>query len=130
MGSTSRSISSSFGRAARPSPPISGTGSSAEVRGRTVRPQKEDIVSSEAAREILVRGARAIARSDPGQGLDDLLAVIAEQLDVESAGIVVLDAPEPLRIGASTRPAEPALAGLAEALRNPPHPIPGTPRDP
>jgi GAF domain-containing protein len=80
-------------------------------------------VSSEAAREILVRGARAVARSDPGQGLDGLLAVIAEQLDVESAVIVVVDAPERLRIVASTGLAEPAIAGLAEALRNPAHPI-------
>jgi GAF domain-containing protein len=87
-------------------------------------------VSSEAAREILVRGARAIARSDPGQGLDNLLAVIAEQLDVESAVIVVVDAPDRLRIVASTGLAEPAIAGLAEALRNPAHPIARTVGDP
>ena len=88
-------------------------------------------MSSQAAREILVRGARAIARSDPGQGLDDLLAVIAEQLDVESAVIViVVDAPERLSIVASTGLAEPAIAGLAEALRNPAHPIARTVGDP
>ena len=87
-------------------------------------------MSSEAAREILVRGARAIAHSDPGQGLDNLLAVIAEQLDVESAVIVVVDAPERLRIVASTGLAEPAIAGLAEALRNPAHPIARTVGDP
>jgi len=87
-------------------------------------------VSSEAAREILVRGARAIAHSDPGQALDSLLAVIAEQLDVESAVIVVVDAPERLRIVASTGLAEPAIAGLAEALRNPAHPIARTVGDP
>jgi GAF domain-containing protein len=80
-------------------------------------------VTSEAAREILVRGARAIAHSNPGQGLDNLLAVIAEQVDVESAVIVVVDAPERLSIVASTGLAEPAIAGLAEALRNPAHPI-------
>jgi GAF domain-containing protein len=80
-------------------------------------------VSSEAAREILVRGARAIARSDPGQGLNDLLAVIAEQLDVESAVIVVVDAPERLSIVASTGLAEPPIAALAEAIGNPAHPI-------
>src|SRR5258705_13875232 len=125
MGSTTRSISGSFGRSARPSPPISGTASSAEVRGRTVRPQKENIVSSEAAREILVRGARAIAHSDPGQALDSLLAVIAEQLDVESAVIVVVDAPERLRIVAPTRLPEPAIARPAQA---PPHPPPPPPR--
>ncbi|HTG40403.1 MAG TPA: GAF domain-containing protein [Methylomirabilota bacterium] len=87
-------------------------------------------MSSEAAREILVRGARAIAHSDPGQGLDNLLAVIAEQLDVESAVIVVVDAPDQLRIVASTGLAEPAIAGLAEALRNPAHPIARTVGDP
>jgi GAF domain-containing protein len=80
-------------------------------------------VTSEAAREILVRGARAIAHSNPGQGLDNLLAVIAEQVDVESAVIVVVDAPERLSIVAWTGLAEPAIAGLAEALRNPAHPI-------
>jgi GAF domain-containing protein len=87
-------------------------------------------VSSEAAREILVRGARAIAHSDPGQGLDNLLHVIAEQLDVESAVIVVVDAPERLRIVASTGLAEPVIAGLAEAIRNPAHPIARTVGDP
>ena len=78
---------------------------------------------SDAAREILVRGARVIAQSEPGQGLDQLLAVIAEQLDVESAVIVAVDGPERLRIIASTGLAEPVIAGLAEAIRNPAHPI-------
>jgi GAF domain-containing protein len=87
-------------------------------------------VTSEAAREILVRGARAIAHSDPGQGLDNLLAVIAEQLDVESAVMVMVDAPERLRIVASTGLAEPAIAALTEALRNPAHPIARTVGDP
>jgi hypothetical protein len=80
-------------------------------------------VSSEAAREILVHGARVTAHSEPGQGLDELLAVIAEQLDVESAVIVVVDGPDRLRIVASTGLAEPVTAGLAEAIRNPAHPI-------
>jgi len=49
-------------------------------------------VSSEAAQEILVRGARAIAHSDSlGPGLEALLAVVGEQLDVESAVVVVVD---------------------------------------
>src|SRR5258705_7034298 len=117
MGSTTRSISGSFGRSARPSPPISGTASSAEVRGRTVRPQKENIVSSEAAREILVRGALAIAHSDPGQGLDNLLAVIAEQLDVESAVRVGLHPPGRPGVFPSPRLAPPATPRLRAGHR-------------
>ena len=81
-------------------------------------------MSSEAAQEILVRGARALAHSEPaGETLDALLAVIAEQLDVESAVIVVVDEPGRLRIVASTGLPEPAVTGLADALRNPAHPI-------
>lgn len=81
-------------------------------------------MSSEAAQEILVRGARALAHSDPARSsLDTLLAVIAEQLDVESAVIVVVDGAKPLSIVASTGLPEPAIAGLTEALRNPAHPI-------
>ena len=85
---------------------------------------------SDAAREILVRGTRVVAHSDPGHGLDDLLAVIAEQIDVESAVIVVVDEPDRLRIVASTGLAEPVIAGLAEAIRNPAHPIARTVGDP
>jgi GAF domain-containing protein len=88
-------------------------------------------VSSDAAREILVRGARALARSDPGRpGLDDLLAVIAEQLDIESAVIVVADGSGHLAIVASVELEDPAIAGLTEALRNPGHPIARTVADP
>ena len=84
----------------------------------------EDNVTSEAAREILVRGARAIAHSDSLEsGLEALLAVVVEQLDVESAVIVVVDRPDELRIIASTGLPGPAVAGLAEAIRNPQHPI-------
>jgi GAF domain-containing protein len=96
-----------------------------------VRSSKEGTVSSEAAREILVRGAHALARSDPLETrLEMLLAVIAEQLDVESAVIVVVDGPDRLGIIASTGLADPAVAGLAEALRNPRHPIARTVGDP
>jgi hypothetical protein len=81
-------------------------------------------LSSEAAQEILVRGARALAHADPaGSSLDALLSVIAEQLDVESAVIVVVDGPDRLRIVASAGLPEAAAARLAEALRNPAHPI-------
>jgi GAF domain-containing protein len=82
----------------------------------------EGNVSSENASEILVRGARALAHSDSlGSSLDALLAVVAEQLDVESAVVVV--GPEQLRIVASVGLEEPALGGLTEAIRNPGHPI-------
>ncbi len=88
-------------------------------------------MSSEAAQEILVRGARAIAHSDSlGPGLEALLAVLGEQLDVESAVIVVVDGRDGLRIVASTGLPDPAVAGLVEALRNPQHPIARTVGDP
>jgi len=88
-------------------------------------------VSSEAAQEILVRGARAVAHADSlGAGLEALLAVVGEQLDVESAVIVVVDRSGGLRIVASAGLPEPAVAGLAEALRNPRHPIARTVDDP
>jgi GAF domain-containing protein len=88
-------------------------------------------VSSEAAQEILVRGARALAHSDSdGSSLDSLLAVLAEQLDVESAVVVVVDGPDRLRIVASSGLPEPTIAALGEALRNPAHPIARTVGDP
>jgi GAF domain-containing protein len=88
-------------------------------------------LSSEAAQEILVRGARALAHADPvGSSLDALLSVIAEQLDVESAVIVVVDGPDRLRIVGSAGLPEAATAGLAEALRNPAHPIARTVKEP
>jgi GAF domain-containing protein len=83
-------------------------------------------VSDAAAREILVRGADALAHSAALRpGLETLLGVIAEQLDVESAVVVVVavDGPDALTIVASTRLPESAVAGLAQALRNPAHPI-------
>jgi GAF domain-containing protein len=90
----------------------------------------EGNVSSENASEILVRGARALAHSESlGSSLDALLAVIAEQLDVESA-VVVVDGPEQLRIVGSVGLEAPALGGLTEAMRNPGHPIARTLSDP
>ena len=86
-------------------------------------------MSSENASEILVRGARALAHSESlGSSLDALLAVVAEQLDVESA--VVVDGPEQLLIVASVGLEEPALGGLTQAMRNPGHPIVRTFSDP
>jgi GAF domain-containing protein len=88
-------------------------------------------VSSDAAIEILVHGARALAHADAlGSSLEILLRTIADQLDVESAVIVVVDGHAGLRIVASTGLADPALAGLAEAIRNPAHPIARTVHEP
>jgi GAF domain-containing protein len=89
-------------------------------------------VSSTAAQEILVRGARALAHADPrGSGLENLLAAVADQLDVESAAII---APDPssgrLVIVSSIGLGDPAVAGLTEALRDPDHPIARTLGDP
>jgi hypothetical protein len=89
-------------------------------------------VSSKAAQEILVRGARALARADTREsGLESLLAAVAEQLDIESAAIVAPDpASHRLEIVASTGLGDPAITGLTEALRDPDHPIARTFRDP
>lgn len=83
------------------------------------------MLSSDAAQEILVRGTRALAHAEPrGSGLESLLAVITEQLDVESAAIVVPDPSfDGLVIVASHGLGEPAVAGLTAALRDPGHPI-------
>jgi len=90
------------------------------------------MLSSDAALEILVRGAQALARADPlGSRLEHLLTVIGEQLDVESAAIVV---PDPtsgqLVIVASIGLQDPAIEGLSAALRDPGHPIARTLDDP
>jgi GAF domain-containing protein len=91
----------------------------------------EGNVSSENASEILVRGARALAHSESlGSSLDALLAVVAEQLDVESAVVVVVPDPDHLRIVASVGLEAPDLGGLTEAMRNPGHPIARTLSDP
>jgi hypothetical protein len=88
-------------------------------------------VSSEAARQILVLGARALAHADSLRpSLDVLLGVVAAQLDVESAVIVVVEGPDRLRIVAAVGLADPVVAGLSDALRNPAHPIVRTVGDP
>jgi GAF domain-containing protein len=88
-------------------------------------------VSDEAARDILVRGAHALARADSlGSTLTTVLDVLVERLDVESAVIVVPEAHDRFVIVASVGLEDPAVAGLAQALRNPGHPIPRTMADP
>jgi hypothetical protein len=82
-------------------------------------------MSDDAAREILVVGARALAHADaPESVLRPLLGSIAEELGVESAAILVPDkARDRLEIVASVGLPDAAVAGLAPAVRNPGHPI-------
>jgi GAF domain-containing protein len=82
-------------------------------------------VSNAAAREILIAGARALAHSDGLEpSLQILLASLGEQLDAESAVImIVTEEPDHLAIVASIGLGEAAIAGLAAAVRDPGHPI-------
>jgi GAF domain-containing protein len=82
-------------------------------------------VSSGAAQEILVRGARALAHGDGLEpSLDALLEVIAEQLAIESGVIVVVEGgSDRLAIVASVGLGDAARTGLANAIANPVHPI-------
>ena len=82
-------------------------------------------MSDDAAREILVVGAHALAHADADASvLALLLGSIAGELDVESAAILVPDAArEHLEIAASVGLPEAAIAGLVSAVRNPGHPI-------
>ena len=80
---------------------------------------------SNAAREILIAGARALAHADGLEPtLQVLLASLAEQLAVESAVIVIVTVEyDHLAIVASIGLGEAAIAGLAAAARDPGHPI-------
>jgi hypothetical protein len=82
-------------------------------------------VSDTAAREILIAGARALAHADGLEpSLQMLLASLAEQLEVESAVImIVTKEPDRLEIAASIGLADAAIAGLAAAVGDPGHPI-------
>jgi hypothetical protein len=87
--------------------------------------------ASDAAREILVRGARALARGDDlGTTLEIHLAVAAGLVEIESAVDDTAHEPDRLRIVASTGLPDAALSGLSEAIRNPGHPIARTVREP
>jgi hypothetical protein len=87
-------------------------------------------VTSDAARAILVSGARALAHEDRlERSLDVLLGVIAGELDIDSAVIVVAGRSEGLEIVASVGLGEAAAEGLAAAIRNPGHPIARTALD-
>lgn len=82
-------------------------------------------MSNAAAREILVGGARALAHAEGlGPRLRILIGLIAEQLEVESAAIFILnEQSDRLEIAASIGLGDSALAGLAAAVGNPGHPI-------
>ena len=88
-------------------------------------------MSDSAASEILVQGASALAHAEPEPGLEALLRVVAEELGIESAVIVVPSGPSGhLAIVAAHGLGVPAEAGLTAALRNPDHPVARTLRDP
>ena len=75
--------------------------------------------------------ARALAYAGGLDSSVEILGVIAEQLDVESAVIVIVDgSPDRLSMVASSGLGEVAATGLAEAIRNPGHPIARTAADP
>ena len=80
---------------------------------------------SDVAREILVRGAGALARADGlGPSLQIILGSIEDQLEIESAAILMLmHEPDRLEIVASIGLAEQTITGLANAVSNPGHPI-------
>ncbi len=88
-------------------------------------PQREDAPSDEAARAILVTGARVIAHGrDLPAGLRDLVATIARAFDAESAAIVIHGQDRPaLEIAATYGLDAAATAGLAAACQDPNHPI-------
>ena len=86
---------------------------------------------SDAARQILVVGAAAVARGDDlGSSLRLVLEAIAGPLQVGSAAVVVVDPmADRLDIAASHGLGDEAAAGLAAAVNRPGHPIARTVAD-
>jgi GAF domain-containing protein len=80
---------------------------------------------SDAARGILIAGAAALARTDGlGPSLQTIIGSIADQLGVGSAAIFILSGQlDRLEIVASIGLGDAALAGFADAVGNPGHPI-------
>jgi hypothetical protein len=80
---------------------------------------------SDIAREILIAGAGALARTDePGESLTVILDALCEQFGASSGAIVVVERPSGgLGIAASFGLGAEAAAGLAHAIENPGHPI-------
>jgi hypothetical protein len=89
-------------------------------------------MTDDAAREILIRGARVLAHTEgAGPSLEVLLGVVSERFEAGSAAIVVVEpATGALKIVASLGLEGAALEGLAAAIRSPQHPIARTVADP
>jgi hypothetical protein len=83
-----------------------------------------ETVSDDAAREILIVGARALAHVDGlRSSLQLLIQSIAEGCDAGSAAIAVAGEGSRLEIVATFGLDEASTAGLAGAIRRPGHPI-------
>ncbi len=81
-------------------------------------------MTDDAARDVLVAGAHALARGDGLEPrLQTLLESIAAAIGVASAAIFIVEPPDGLRIGASVGLEGQARAGLIAAVANPSHPI-------
>ena len=88
-------------------------------------------MSDDAAREILIAGARALAHTEGLRpSLQILVDAIAQGCEAESAAIVVAGEDGGLEIAATFGLDEAATAGLAGAIRRPTHPIARTFDDP
>jgi hypothetical protein len=88
-------------------------------------------VSDDAAREILIAGARALAQVDGLRpSLKILVDAIAKGCEAGSAAIIVAGQDGGLEIAATFGLDDPATAGLAGAIRRPTHPIARTFDDP
>lgn len=83
------------------------------------------VLMSDVAREILIVGAGALARTeDLGESLNAILDALCEQLGMGSGAIVMVEQPSGrLGIAASFGLGAEAAAGLFHAIENPGHPI-------
>jgi GAF domain-containing protein len=88
-------------------------------------------VNGPSEREILVSGSHAVAHADSREAaLVALLGAIADPLGIGSAAVVVADRAGGHEIVASLGLDPAASAGLAQAIRQPGHPIARTFADP
>jgi GAF domain-containing protein len=86
--------------------------------------QRGGNVSDDAARQILIAGARALARVDGLRpSLKILVDAIARGCEAGSAAIIVAGQDGGLEIAATFGLDDAATAGLAGAIRRPTHPI-------
>src|SRR2546423_10671368 len=78
----------------------------------------------ERATAILAGGARGPARAEGHSSLGILLAIVARELDIETAAAFVpADGGPGLRIAAAYNLGEAAAAALTAAVQNPGHPV-------